>query len=396
MKLIVLSPCPRHASGNVGDQLLLESALELIEEIHGSTEFEIHWRGEDFTSRLEYLNSADAILLCGFEYPEVTDPIQYRLTEDLDKIKPPMIPLSAIHRFFPGDKKELTKQRIDTQTRSFLDRVIQNCPNEQIPVRTNWVGQVLRQNDFQTILTGDPAWYDPDFIGEPFHAPDEINQLVFTTPHSTLYVEQAKELLQRCSRVFPHADRTLVLHSAPNDVDRELSHAGRKSGWQTHYASHEVNNIDFYRNSDLHIGYRFHGHLAHLRWRRPSVILAEDSRAQGLNETFGTAGVRAFDPREGLVRTLGEIHDWFPVQGIYYFFKNYGADDLLPPQQSLIAGPNPTAIDEVFEFVQEQRSNDWKAYTAVRDTIDETYKNGMKPFLKSALMPFRKSEQLSP
>ena len=388
MELVVLSSFPSHASGNVGDKLLLESSIELIEAAHGRTEFNVHWRGEDFTSRLEYLNRMDAILLCGFEYTKIRSG-EYRIAENLDAVEPPLIPLGAIHRFFPGDERALTAQQLDGRVRSFLDRVAKNCPNEQLPVRTEWVGRILRQNGFRTTLTGDPGWYDPAFIGEPFHKPETIDRIVFTTPHWSMYVDQAKELLRRISRQFPDAERTVVLHSAPNDVDRELVRFARTFGWESHYASHEMENIEQYRESDLHIGYRKHGHLAHLRWRRPSVILEEDSRARGLTETLGTAGIPAFEPRTGLPRRLGEVYDRVPVVGAYFMLEEYGLDHLVPPRQWLVAPPNPTAVDEALEFTTAQQTTGWKAFERVQETIDSTYEEGMQPFLRDALNPLQ-------
>ncbi len=387
MEFVVLSSFPGHASGNVGDRLLLESTMEVVEEVHGPTDFHIHWRGEDFTSRLDYLNRMDGILLCGFEYTKILSD-QYQIAEDIDAVEPPLIPIGAIHRFFPGDERELARQRLDPSIRSFLDRVVRYCPDGEIPVRTELVGRVLRQNGFRSTLTGDPGWYDPEYIGEEFHTSDTIERLVFTTPHWSMYVDQAKELIDRLTRQFPAAERTVVLHSGPNDIDRELSSFARTVGWNVHYASHETEFIDFYRESDLHVGYRKHGHLAHLRWRRPSVILAEDSRVQGLNETLGTAGFSAFEPRKGLSRRFGEIYNWFPVIGLYFALEQYGYDNLLPHRESLVATPNPTAVDDVLEFVMEQQAKDWEALSQVQRTIDETYEEGMKPFLKSALTQY--------
>lgn len=383
MELGILSSFPAHASGNVGDRLLLESTTDLIEEVHGPTTCHVHWRGEDFTSRLEYLNDLDAIVLSGFEYLKFESG-QYQIAQDIEAVDPPIIPLGAMHRFFPGDERELTRQQIGASTRSFLERVARYCPHGEIPVRTEWVGRILRRNGFSSTLTGDPAWFDPEYIHEPFHAPDTVDQLVFTTPHWSMYIDQAKELLEQLTRVFPDSDRTVVLHAAPTEVDREICDFAKTVDWDVHYASHEVNFIEFYRESDLHVGYRKHGHLAHLRWRRPSIVLAEDSRAQGLNEVLGTAGFPAFEPREGLSRKLGTIYDTFPMVGMYFVLDQYGLENLVPDRRKLVAPPRATAIEDVLRFISEQQACGWTAFDRVQETIDQTYEEGMKPFVESA------------
>ena len=85
-----------------------------------------------------------------------------------------------------------------------------------------------------------------------------------THQHDT-YTEQAKALLGRLTEDFETADRYIVLQSVPSDFDRELISFAREYNWQPHYASHDTDNLELYRESDLHVGYRKHGHLAHLR-----------------------------------------------------------------------------------------------------------------------------------
>jgi hypothetical protein len=118
------------------------------------------------------------------------------------------------------------------------------------------------------------------------------------------------------------------------------------------------------------------------------VVFAEDSRARGLIETLGTAGVTAFKPRSGLPRKLGQIHDWFPVIGLYFVLEQYGYENHVPDRHSLIAPPNPTAVNDAIEFIDYQWKNDWEAFDGVQRTIDEMYETGMKPFLESAFAPY--------
>lgn len=386
MELLVLSSFPAHASGNVGDRLLLESTMELVETVHGSTTFDVHWRGEDFTSRLASVNEMDGILLCGFEYTKLRSG-QYQIAEDLDAVEPPLIPIGAMHRFFPGDRTERLRQDLEPAIRAFLDRVARHCPDNSIPVRTDWVGEILGRHGYRTTLTGDPGWYDPAYIGEPFHAPDSIDDIVFTTPHSELYLDQAKDLLAGLSEAFTAADRTLVLHAAPTALDRTLTRFAKANGWDVRFASHETNFLEPYRESDLHVGYRKHGHLAHLRWRRPSVVIAEDSRAMGLTELFGTAGFRGFVPREGIRRRVGSLYDSLPVVGLWALLDGYGFAEALPHRESFVAKPAETVTSDVLEFVNHQLRVDWRAFEDVRSVIDQTYREGMRPFLRDALDP---------
>jgi len=253
-------------------------------------------------------------------------------------------------------------------------------------------GQVQRQNGYDTLLTGDPAWYDPETVGQSFHKPESIDRLVFTPPHSGLYVEQAEVLLRRLGAKYEEADRRMVLQSAPTDVDRELYEPAREAGFEVYYASHDTQNLEMYRESDLHIGYRKHGHLAHLRWRRPSVVLAEDSRAAGLNATLGTAGVRAFssepDTVLGRLGSIGHrLHNRRFLESINRTTEASGFGELFPTgdYKMLRGSPNSQAVDGVLSFVEDQHENGWRAFDKIGDTIDEVYENGMKRYVQNAL-----------
>jgi len=374
-----LTTCPHHASGNVGDQLITKASIKILKNnLDKKIKFNVHFRKEEFSSRIEYLNNHDAIILFGFPILESdTRPRRYRIAENLDNVDPPIIPIGAIHKFFPGTEEELGKRVLQSSTRSFLDRVVANCSDGKVPVRTDWVGQVLRQNGYDTILTGDPAWYDPETVGREFHKPETINRLIFTPPHSRLYVEQARELLNRLGDRYKEADRRMVLQSAPMDVDRELYEPAREAGFKIYYASHDTTNLEIYRESDLHVGYRKHGHLAHLRWRRPSVVLAEDSRAAGLNSTLGAAGVRAYSSKPASVLGyLGSVGDLLEKAGSAIAGPTY------QDRKALDGRPNPDAVDEVFDFLESQDKKQWNSFDRIGEKIDKAYENGMKKYIK--------------
>jgi hypothetical protein len=40
--IVVLSPCGRHGSGNVGDQLAVDMTKEILEDVRGPIEFETY------------------------------------------------------------------------------------------------------------------------------------------------------------------------------------------------------------------------------------------------------------------------------------------------------------------------------------------------------------------
>ena len=276
---------------------------------------------------------------------------------------------------------------MNKSSKRFINRVIPNCPDQKIPVRTEWVGYFLELQGFKSKLVGDPAWYDLDYIDKSFHNPDHINQIVFTPPHKRFYLNQAKEILKRLSVNFEESKKIISFQSALKGIDREIRQFAKKYGWTVKYTSHDTENIEFYRQSDLHVGYRKHGHLAHLRWRRPSIVLAEDSRAMGLTDTFGTAGFPAFESRFSARTThkIMNISQLGPISGCESLLNSCSFSEKLPIKERKVAKPNQNITSNLIKFLNIQLENNWNSYDKVQKKIDKTYHYGMKPFIENIL-----------
>ena len=203
MKLVGLTTCPTHSSGNVGDMLITKSGIGLFKNINNNVEFDIYFREEDLKSRINKINKARAIILLGFPIIDsYLKPKYYRLTLNLSDIKIPIIPLGAAYNFFPGEKSLINYKSLNKTTKCFINELIKNCPDNQITARTEWVNLFLKKEGYNSVLSGDLAWFDPDYIDEEFHKPKEFNQIVFTPPHMNLYFEQAVNLLKKLTLNF--------------------------------------------------------------------------------------------------------------------------------------------------------------------------------------------------
>lgn len=391
--LIVLTPYKSFQNGNVGARLVEQSAIELVNEVRNQTEVNVHYRREDFTSRIDYLNSADAILIPNFHLTKRARPKLYRICKDLSEVEPPIIPINGFYKFNPENGSRIENQNLDRDTAEFLNYVKQFCAKEEIPARSDYVFKILEQNGYNARMVGDPGWYDPNYIGDSFHKPSSIQQLVFTPPHDQFYTEQAKSVLRQLGTEFEGASKIISMHCAwdklrDKEPNEELAEYGAEYGWESRYTSHRVSNLDFYKNSDLHVGYLKHGHLAHLRWRIPSIVLAEDSRALGLTETLGTAGFPAFDyPRFGerTTRYLKFIYKSTPATGIKKVFEHFLLQKPMPETKQLITTAPNSIANDVISFIRSQQSQDWEAYDEVESIFDTTYKEEMIPYLDKSL-----------
>jgi len=242
-----------------------------------------------------------------------------------------------------------------------------------------------------TVMTGDPAWYDPDRLGEPLHRPERIEKLVFTPPLSAFYGDQAAALLDMLTRMFPDAERFCAMHLTDKSVTpnaRESNDAAlrpevaeknafvrrhaQKRGFEVVEFEGDINKMALYGESDLHVGYECHAHLGFFRQRRPSVLIAEDARGVGFNYTLGMPAFNSFG------RPAGEATDPSspPPEG--------GTSGYCVTEEEYRTAPaNPHLIEDVEQFLREELSNGFRREVGVMRFIDETYEKRMKPSLKS-------------
>ncbi|MBL9214309.1 MAG: polysaccharide pyruvyl transferase family protein [Opitutaceae bacterium] len=378
------------ASGNVGDQLIEIAVKRLVTRVRGTTEFLTIFREDPLDERLDEINATAAVLLPGFPIRDVPMyPGCYRLVPDLDRIKVPLIPVGANWNVYPGDGFSRNALRYSPETTAFLRRVADGVP--QFSCREFHVCEVLRRHGItNSVMTGDPAWYDPDFLHVPLHTPATIERLVYSPPLSAFYLAQGLAVLEMLAETFPRAKRYCAMHLADaksttftdrrptNDASMRLDIAeknarirarARELGFEVLELAGNVAGLDFYRECDLHVGYECHAHLGFLRQRRPSVLIAEDARGVGFNYTLGTGGCDGF-----LRRKLEDAPR--PREG--------GTSGYcVTAEEFAIAPAHPDVAAQVRQYLREELDTGFRRYQGLAKLIDETYDRAMLPFLHS-------------
>ena len=92
--------------------------------------------------------------------------------------------------------------------------------------------------------------------------------------------------------------RTGVAYAAMAALARSL-------GFEVINAAYEMKKISFYKEFDLHIGYRVHGHLDFLSRRKPSLLINEDGRGLGMVKSMGLPELNYGD--RNLVEKCGKL-----------------------------------------------------------------------------------------
>jgi hypothetical protein len=326
------------AKKNVGDFLIRERGLALLRELRPDQELRVVPRWKPLPA--EAVAAADAVVLCGGPglaqhfYPGV-----FPIAAALEASELPILPLALGWSGEPASHPE--RFAFDESSRRAL---------AEIHRRIGWSGvrddvsrEVLEAAQVGTVRrTGCVAWYHLPSLGQPA-APSASVRRVAVTPaaKSGRHFRENAKLLRLIRNRYPSAERFCVFHRGlrpgTGTSVREavavnaLAAIARSLGFRVVDSAHRLDAIDFYGDTDLHVGYRVHAHLSFLSQRRPSLLLCEDGRGIGQAVTLGDPYVlragedgvlerleAALDQEESgghpaLARAVDEIERTWPV-----------------------------------------------------------------------------------
>lgn len=384
---VILTTCPQRGSRNVGDKLMEVSTKRLVEEVKGEVEFETIFREDDLTNKLDLVNRAQALLMPAFPIRDLPMyPGAYQLTEDLEQIDPPLIPIGANWNSYPGDIHDRKDIVYSEKTRHFLNYITNQV--EQISCREYYTQRVLENHDItNTVMTGDPAWYDLESLGISMKRPSSVDKLVFTPPLSPYYLDQAKDFISMLEEKFPQAEKYCSFHLADRSTgsteeaersaamsdkvtrkNQKIRTYAQEHGFTNKQLSHDFDKLELYEDCDLHVGYECHAHIGFIRKRIPSVLVIEDARGLGFSYTLGVGGFKGYKrcqqrrDQKQLTTTSGYCTD----------LREYG-----------LAPAKLEVVSEVGRFIDEELNNGFRRYLGLAELLDETYRGEMEPFIKS-------------
>lgn len=305
---------------NAGDFLIKHRGINLLRRLRPDREVVDYNAWEPLEGpKLDVVNRAAALILLGGPalqadmYPAI-----YPLTKDLRDIRVPIVTMGVGWRSVSGDWEAAGRLRLTEPTVALLRKTAGS--GRKISVRDYHTLAVLNRHGFEHVrMTGCPALYDPDLLGQPSPR-TEIGRvglsLGVTFLRSASMRAQMEELVLRTLELFgerqvavlfhhPVEPWFLKTHNAPalyyrGHLDFKDWLERRHIAWQDLSGSAEKL-IDYYGLCDLHVGYRVHAHIFMSSIGKPSLLLAEDGRGTALKEVIGGLIFPAADaPRDSL------------------------------------------------------------------------------------------------
>lgn len=166
-----------------------------------------------------------------------------------------------------------------------------------ISVRDDVTQEIAALFGIDTVRTGCSAWYSIPHLGASARiSASEPRSIVYTTPALDENAAQSIAVMRMLRTRFPAAILYASFHrgievdqlttKAQSKILRKQARAARSLGFEVLDVAYDLERIGFYRNVDLHVGYRVHAHLDFISRRSPSVLISEDGRGFGQTTTL--------------------------------------------------------------------------------------------------------------
>jgi hypothetical protein len=287
---------------NTGDYLIAYRATLLLKKFVDPEIIELN-RFDPIRDHLNTINKSRALFLCGG--PAYTQDIFdgiYKISSFYDDIKVPIIPFGVgwCGQPFP----DYENFRFSDLSMEILQKI-----HDKIPVsscRDIITEKILQKMGIENvIMTGCPVWYDIDFLDHPVLNVNEVKNIILTTPASQKYFIQTLKLINLVRSKFKKARIYLSFHRGifpgiKTPPRKGLAYTlealtGILRRYKIKDVSGSLEKIDFYKHSDLHIGYRVHAHLLFLSAGKPSLLINEDGRGYAFSASLEFDNFNGYD-----------------------------------------------------------------------------------------------------
>ena len=164
-------------------------------------------------------------------------------------------------------------------------------------VRDIYTYYLMKQKGYEKVyLTGCPAWYDLDFVDDTQLQNDnwDIKKVCISDPADPQNYKLIPNIINYLFDRFPSATLYFIFHRGISKANLYLSKIKSERIKILNIAGSE-DGFKVYNDADLHVGFRVHAHIYSLSRRRKTILIEEDGRGAGVNESLGIPSLRAYD-----------------------------------------------------------------------------------------------------
>lgn len=316
MKIAFLSG----AYKNAGDYLIEYRSLELLKYMHSNADIVTILR-KDIANRVDLINSCDYAVFGGG--PLALRNLDGYLPLDicLNAINIPIMLLGIGWYGFNGGSYSTYHYYFTSKTLKFLHKV----DNDGLGISCRDINtyNTLKKEGLKNVfMTGCPAWYSlKDIDSLDFKKPlCSRSDIIISDPAKIYSYPNVLVVLKYLKNKYPDARFTYVFHRGVVS-EKQKSMAEQISAMNISVVdiSNGLDGFHVYDHCDLHVGFRVHAHLYNLSLRNQSILLEEDGRGVGANETLGLPSIKTFND---IIQMDNRVYQKFVRNRAFYANKH--------------------------------------------------------------------------
>ncbi len=356
---------------NGGDFLIYDRIVKVLKAFSPECSIEVNLDNVAQFQPTE-LNEYDAIVTGGggaqYAEPYVRTSFFY---QHIDEITVPIHYMGTGLYGADGEDETIYDCQYSAEMIAYFNKVIER--GGQIATRDWVVDTIMRNNGVNgAIMAGCPAWYDldllkkeeDDVVFQGGFAGREIRTIAISNHGLTKNMQdhgkklkQIQSLIIFLQRTFPEAETLLTFNDGyitkySRDYNLSLQKWASEHGVTCVDLSGDADKFKALDGIDLHIGFRVHTHIYCISQMIPSLLIEEDIRGYGMNETLCLPHIRAYA-------------------------EHSKPDDF---------APNPYLDVQLFTLLEQMRSQGRVDYSEVFRIIRKCYQTGMRRWLANVLM----------
>ena len=303
--LLIASPF-----SNGGDYLIIDRAVRLLKHTRQDLTVDTYFLNDDIQKiSAERINQYNAVVTGGggaqFSEAYIKKSLVYNL---VDEITVPIHYMGTGMYGLSGADDTIYAIRYSQPVIDFFQKIM--IRGGSLSARDNTVMAVFRNNGIGNVtLTGCPAWFDTsklDVSKIRMPSGSEIRKIVVSNQGITkdamdhdVKAEQTISLIRCLRRKYPSAAFAVTFNNGINTkysskYNNQVRNFAASRGMQCVDLSYGSKGFSIHDDADIHVGFRVHSHIYALSERIPSLLIEEDIRGHGLNDTLGLPHITAY------------------------------------------------------------------------------------------------------
>jgi len=265
---------------NAGDGFIFDSSIKLIGY---NPKYTFSSREILNQETIDLINSTNILVVTGANI--IKDKFEIATGFNRDILRKVKVPIALMGIGHYGNEIA-TKNGLDETSKFFISELIERFPMISVRCKGSYEYMINSLNQYtdNIVNTSCPVIFNVDKIYKNFEKKSLYENLIVTLTDRSFLKDQLP-LLKFAPTMFNSKKKFLALHQDYNNI--ELQNFAKQLDYEIFVSDKYEDYIDLYKESDIHIGNRVHGHLKSLSLGIPSFCTPFDMRQKFFSMSIG-------------------------------------------------------------------------------------------------------------